>query len=97
MGEPTADLARLMLTRHRTLSSGACFVCVESTERDTNAFLFQGEPQRSLQLYLTAEPRDGSDIADPSLVRQVVNDSTLPSVYYTSPNPTLAPYSIRMV
>ena len=45
MGEPTTDLARGLLTCQLTLCGGACFVCVESTERDTIPFLFQGEPQ----------------------------------------------------
>ena len=35
---------------------------VDSTERDTILFLFQGEPQ--VTPLPTAEPRDGSDIAD---------------------------------
>jgi len=51
-----------MLTCHLTLSGGACFVCVESTERGTIALLYQGEPQLP-----TAESsaRDESDIAAP--------------------------------
>ena len=66
MAEPTTVLARWMLTCRRTLSGDACFVFVESTERDTIPFLFQGEPQ--VTPLPTAEPRDGSYIADPSLV-----------------------------
>ena len=68
MAEPTTVLARWMLTCRRTLSGDACFVFVESTERDTIPFLFQGEPQ--VTPLPTAEPRDGSDIADPSLVSE---------------------------
>ena len=49
-----------------TLCGDACFVFVKSTERNTIPFLFQGEPQ--VTPLPTAEPRDGSDIADPSLV-----------------------------
>ena len=40
------------------LYGDACFVLAESTERDTNPFLFQGEPQ--VNLLPTAEPRDSS-------------------------------------
>ena len=68
MAEPTAVLARRMLTWKRTLCGDACFVFVESTESDTIPFLFQGEPQ--VNRLPTAEPRDGSDIADPSLVSE---------------------------
>ena len=47
LGEPTTDLVCWMLTCHRTLSSGACFVCVESTECSNIALLYKDEPQRS--------------------------------------------------
>ena len=50
------------------LCGDACFVFVESTERNTIPFLFQGEPQ--VTPLPTAEPRDGSGIADPSLVSE---------------------------
>ena len=50
------------------LCGDACFVFVESTERNTIPFLLQGEPQ--VTPLPTAEPRDGSDIADPSLVSE---------------------------
>ena len=43
-------------------------VFVESTERNTIPFLFQGEPQ--VTPLPTAEPRDGSDVANPSLVSE---------------------------
>ena len=65
IAEPTTVLARWS---QRTLSGDACFLFVESTERDTIPFLFQGEPQ--ITPLPTAEPRDGSDIADPSLVSE---------------------------
>ena len=68
MAEPTAVLARRMWTWQWTLCADACFVFVESTEHDTIPFLFQGEPQ--VTPLPTAEPRDGSDIADPSLVSE---------------------------
>ena len=41
---------------------------MESTERNTIPFLFQGKPQ--VTPLPTAEPRDGSDITDPSLVSE---------------------------
>ena len=41
---------------------------MESTESDTIPFLFQGEPR--VNRLPTAEPRDGSDIANPSLVSE---------------------------
>ena len=41
---------------------------VENTESDTISFLSPGEPQ--VNRLPTAEPRDGSDIADPSLVSE---------------------------
>ena len=63
MAEPRA---RQMLTGMRTLCDDACFVFVESTESDTTPFLFQGEPQ--VNPLPTAEPRDGSDIADLLLI-----------------------------
>ena len=44
------------------------FVFVESTESDTIPFLFQGEPR--VNRLPTAEPRGGSDIANPSLVSE---------------------------
>ena len=50
------------------LCGDACFVLVESAERDTIPFLFQGELQ--VNLLPTTEPRDGSDIANPSLVSE---------------------------
>ena len=45
-----------------------CFIFVESTERDNIPFLLQGESQ--VTPFPTAEPRDGSDIADLSLVSE---------------------------
>ena len=57
-----------MLTCQWTLSGDACFVFVDSTKSDTIPFLFQGEPQ--VTPLPTAEPRDGIDIADPSLVSE---------------------------
>ena len=68
MAEPTAVLACRMLTWKRTLCGDAYFVFVESTERNIIPFLFQGEPQ--VIPLPTAEPRDGSDIADPSLLSE---------------------------
>ena len=41
---------------------------VESTESNTIPFLFQGEPQ--VNRLPTGEPRDGSDIVNPSLVSE---------------------------
>ena len=52
----------------RTVCGDACFVFVESTESDTIPFLFQGEPR--VNRLPTDEPRDGSDIANPSLVSE---------------------------
>ena len=43
-------------------------VFVESTERDTIPFLFQGEPQ--VTPLPTAEPRDVSNIAAPTLANE---------------------------
>ena len=68
MAEPKAVLACRMLTWKRMLCGDACFVFVESTERNTIPFLLQGEPQ--VTPLPTAELRDGSDIADPSLVSE---------------------------
>ena len=47
LGEPTADIACWMLTGYQTLSGGACFVCVQSTECGAIALLYLGEPQGS--------------------------------------------------
>ena len=55
-----------MLTCQQTLTGDACFIFVESTKRDTIYFLFQGEPQ--ITPHPTVEPRDGTNITDPSLV-----------------------------
>ena len=49
-------------------SGETCFVFVESTERNTIPFLFQGEPQ--VTPLTTAEPRDGSDIVNSSFVSE---------------------------
>ena len=68
MAEPTAVLPCWMLTWKRTLCGDTCFIFVESTERNTIPFLFQGEPQ--VTPLLTAEPRDRSGIADPLLVSE---------------------------
>ena len=68
MAESTAVLACRMSTWKRTLCGDACFVFVESTESDTIPFLFQGEPK--VNRVPTAEPRDCSYIADPSLVSE---------------------------
>ena len=68
MAEPTTVVARWTLTCQRALSGDACFVFVESTERDTIPFLFQGEPQ--VTPLPTAEPRGGCDIADTSLASE---------------------------
>ena len=69
LAEPTTDLARWMLAYHRTLSGGACLVCVESTERGTIALLFQDERQRLTLLPMAeSRTRDERDIADPLLV-----------------------------
>ena len=54
-----------MLTRQQTLSGGACLHCLVLWN-DTIALLFQGEPQ--ITPLPKAELKDGSDIADPSLV-----------------------------
>ena len=50
------------------LCGDACFVFVESTEHNTIPFLFQGQPQ--VTPLPTAESRDDSDIAEPSLVSE---------------------------
>ena len=68
MAEPTTVVARWTLTCQQALSGDACFVFVESTERDTIPFLFQGEPQ--VTPLPTAEPRGGCDIADTSLASE---------------------------
>ena len=68
MAGPTAVLACRMLTRKQTLCGDACFVFVDSTERNTIPFLFQGEPQ--VTTLPTAEPRGGSDITNPLLVSE---------------------------
>ena len=80
LGDPT-DQACWMWTCHRTLSGGACFVCVDSTEPGNICLAVQGWATEALAPLPTAESRarDRSDITNPSLVSKLVPDGVSPA------------------